>query len=65
MYGRLQKKDLFFTIQAECANSGRQIEIAIDSELNIANVTDGSEPMFCLPLVSLAKTKSPGIVDVF
>ena len=45
-----------FTIRSECANSGRQIEIALDSELNIANVTDGSEPMFCLPLVSLAKT---------
>ena len=52
-------------MQSECANSGRQIEIALDSELNITNVTDGSDPMFCLPLVSLAKTKSPSIVDVF
>jgi len=56
---------LSFTIQAECANSGRQIEIVLDSELNITKVTDGSDPMFCLPLVPLAKTKSPSIVDVF
>jgi hypothetical protein len=65
VYGKLQKKELAFTIQAECANSGRQIEIALDSELNITNVTDGSDPMFCLPLVPLEKTKSPSIVDVF
>jgi len=54
-----------FTVQAECANSGRQIEIALDSELNITNVTDGSDPMFCLPIVPLANTKEPSIVDVF
>jgi len=65
VYGRLQNKELAFTIQAKCANSGRQIEIALDSELNITNVTDGSDPMFCLPLVPLAKTKNPSIVDVF
>jgi len=65
VYGRFQKKELSFTIQAKCANSGRHIEIALDSELNITNVTDGSDPMFCLPIVPLAKTKSPSIVDVF
>jgi len=65
VYGRLQKKELSFTIQAECANSGRQIEIALDSELNISKVTGGSDPMFCLPIAPLAKTKRPSIVDVF
>jgi hypothetical protein len=65
VYGRLQKKELSFTIQAECANSGRQIEIALDSKLNITKVTDGAHPMFCFPLVRLAKTKRPSIVDVF
>ena len=65
VYGRLQKKKMFFTIQAKCAYSSRQIEIELDSELNIKNVTDGSDPMFCLPIVPLAKTKHPSIVDVF
>ena len=65
MYGRLQEKELSFTIQTECAHSGRQIEIALDSELNITDVTEGADPMFCVPLVSLAKTKRPGIVDIF
>jgi hypothetical protein len=65
VYGRLQKKELSFTIQAKCANSGRQMEITLDSELNIENVTDGSDPMFCLPIVPLANTKEPSIVNVF
>lgn len=65
MYGRLQKRNLAFTIQSQCANSGRQIEIALDSELNIANVTDGPDPMFCLPMVSLANIQEPGIVNIF
>jgi hypothetical protein len=65
VYGRLQKKKLSFTIQAECANSGRQIVIALDSDLNIKNVPDGSDPMFCLPIVPLAKTKHQSIVEIF
>jgi hypothetical protein len=65
VYGRLQKKKLSFTIEAECANSGRQIEIALDSELNITHVPDGSDPMFCIPITPLAKTKAPSIVNVF
>ena len=57
--GDYKKKEVSFTIQAECANSGRQIEIALDSELNIKNVTHGSDPMFCLPIVTLANTREP------
>ena len=54
-----------FTVRAQCANSGRAIKIAIDSELKISKVTNGSTPMFCVPIVALAKTQSPSIVDVF
>jgi len=65
VYGRLQNKELSFTVHSECANSGRQIEIELDSELNITGVTDGSDPMFCLPLMDTARTKEPSIVDIF
>jgi hypothetical protein len=65
VYGRLQKKELSFTIEAECANSGRQIEIKLDSELNITHVPDGSDLMVCVPITPLANTKDPSIVDVF
>jgi hypothetical protein len=63
--GKLHKKELSFTIQAECANGGKRIEIELDSELNIKKVPDGSNPMFCLPIVPLANTKEPSIVDIF
>jgi hypothetical protein len=63
--GKLLKKKFSFDIRAKCANSGREIEIALDSDLNIARVTQGAEPMFCLPIVPLVTTKSPSIVDIF
>ena len=65
MYGKLKKKELTFTIQAECGNSGKEMEIELDSELNIKKVPDGSDPMFCLPVVPLANTKEPSIVEIF
>jgi hypothetical protein len=63
--GKLLKKKLDFEINAKCANSGRTIEIALDSDLNIARVTPGAEPMFCFPIVQIAATESPSIVDIF
>jgi hypothetical protein len=65
VYGRLQEKKLSFTIQAECANSGRHLEIALDSELHITGVTAGTDPMFCIAITPLAKTRAPSIIDVF
>jgi len=41
------------------------MEIALDSDLNITHVNDGADPMFCIAITSLAKTKAPSIVDVF
>ena len=58
-------KNLDFQIQAACANSGKSIEIALDSDLNISMVTDGADPMFCLPLVPLADTKEASIINIF
>ena len=63
--GKLLKKKIDFEVNAECANSGRTIEIALDSDLSISRVTPGAEPMFCFPIVQLAATESPGIVDIF
>lgn len=33
VYARLRKKRMDFTIQAACANNGRLMEIALDSDL--------------------------------
>ena len=65
MLGKLLNRNLSFNIEAECANSGRKLEIALDSDLNILQVTKGADPMVCLPIVRLVATASPSIVDIF
>ena len=65
VYGKLMQKELSFTIQARCGNSGKQMEIILDSDLSIKEVTPGADPMFCLPIVQLANTNEPSIVDIF
>ena len=65
MYGRLQNKDLPFTINTNCANSGKQIQIEIDSEMNIISMTEGADPMYSMALINTDKMKEKSIVDVF
>jgi hypothetical protein len=65
VYGRLQNRDLTFTIHTECSNSGRQIEIKLDSELNIARMTEGAAPMYSMALINTDKMKEASIVDIF
>jgi hypothetical protein len=57
--------DLTFTINSKCANSGKQIQIELDSELNITGMTEGSDPIYCLTLMNTDRLKEPSIVDVF
>lgn len=39
--------------------------IELDSDLNVISVSDGADPMICLPKVNLLKIKEQSIVDVF
>jgi len=63
--GKLKQRKFNFTIKAKCANSGRDIEIELDSDLEITRITKDAAPMFCLPIVPLANTKQPSIVNIF
>lgn len=65
MYGRLQNRKLSFAVNSECANSGRPIKFELDSDLNVASIDDGSEPMFCVALIDIAKIREPSILDIF
>jgi hypothetical protein len=65
VYGKLRDEELFFTINSECANSGKPIKIELDGDLNIINVDKDSEPMYCIALMDTSKTKEPSIVDIF
>jgi len=65
VYGRVQNRELNFTINSTCANSGRQIEIEIDSELNITRMTEGCTPMYSMALINSDRMKEASIVDIF
>ncbi len=65
VYGKLRNEELFFTVNSECANSGKPIKIELDGDLNIISVDEGSEPMYCIALMDTAKTKELSIVDIF
>jgi hypothetical protein len=65
VYGRLQDKDLSFTIETNCTNSGRQLQIELDSEMNITGMTEGANPMISMALMNTDRMKEPSIVDVF
>ncbi len=54
-----------FTINSQCANSGKQIQIDLDSELNITGMTEDCEPMYSLALMNTDRMKEKSIVDVF
>jgi len=63
--GRLLDQDLQYTIHSKCSNSGRTIEIVVDSDLNIGSVTDGATPMYSMALVDTEKMREKSIIDVF
>ena len=65
MYGRLQNKDLTFTINTKCANSGKKIQIELDSELNITGMTEGADPVISMALINTDKMKEISIVNIF
>ena len=54
-----------FIINSKCAHSDRSIQIKIDSDLQITQVEEGSNPFIFVPSINLAKTKAPSIIDIF
>ena len=65
VYGRLLNREMTFTIDSKCANSGKHIEIELNSELNITGMTEGCEPMYSMALINTDRMKETSIVDVF
>jgi hypothetical protein len=65
VYGRLRNRELAFTVHSECAKSGKQIKIELDSDLHITGMTEGSDPLYCLTLINTDRMKEPSIVDIF
>ncbi|MBW1899419.1 MAG: hypothetical protein JRI61_10215 [Deltaproteobacteria bacterium] len=63
--GRLQNKNQVYTITTYCANSERKIQIELDGDLNISNVSKGSDLFYSMALMNTDRMKETSIVDVF
>ena len=63
--GTLLDHELTCVVEADCAQTGRRLEITVDRHLSILRMPDHAEPMVCFPIVELATTSRPSIVDIF
>jgi hypothetical protein len=52
-------------VKTRCANSGKPMQIEIDSELNIKSVEQGATPLIFVPKVNFFTLKDPSIIDAF
>ncbi len=63
--GQLWGEGLSFVVETGCANSGRPIQIEIDSELNYRVVQEQADPRIFIPLIDVDKLDDPSIIDAF
>ena len=65
VYGRLHATNSSFSVRSACANSMKPITFELDSDLNVAGLAAGADPMFSVPVTKLAETREPSILDIF
>lgn len=65
MQGKLRKEKLDFTIKSQCAQSGRPMNIVIDSDLQIKKIDKGSNPYVFAPKPDIENTKELSIIEIF
>jgi len=53
------------TIDTQCAQTGRPLQIQLDSELISQVQQHDATPLFSTPLIDLSKLKDPSIIDAF
>lgn len=65
MQGQLRGKPITFSIQTECAHTGRPFHIEIDSDLNYTVLEAEVEPLIFVPMVDFDRLEAPSIIDDF
>ena len=65
MQGRLLDKDLSYTVETECAISGRPIVFELDSDLRYRVLRPAETPVFFIPMIDPFDLDAPCIVDDF
>jgi len=63
--GQLRNEFLTFTIQTACAQSGKELRIEIDSELNYSVSDPDANPLIFVPMVDFSTLEDPSIIDAF
>jgi len=63
--GKLRNEFLAFTIQTECAQSGKDISIEIDSDLSFSVSDPDANPLIFVPMVDFSTLEDPSIIDAF
>jgi len=61
--GHLWKSPLEVEIKSTCANSGKAIELVVDSELNYRIEKGGPSPLVFEPEIDWSEFKDPTIID--
>jgi hypothetical protein len=63
--GQLRNEPLNFKIQSECAQSGKEICIEMDSELKYLVSNPDAHPLIFVPTVDFSTLEDPSIIDAF
>ena len=63
--GQLWGENLSFVVDSVCADSGRPIQIEIDSELTYRVVQEEADLRIFVPLIDADRLDDPSIIDAF
>jgi hypothetical protein len=63
--GRLLDKKLSVRIEINCADTGRGLEITVDSEMGFEVLSEGAEPLVFSPQIDWNTFKQANIIDAF
>jgi hypothetical protein len=63
--GRLGNEVLSVVIETVCNHCGREMRIAVDSEMNISILSGGTKPMVFMPDVDWSSFSEETIIDAY
>ena len=63
MQGRLRNRSLTATLTTVCAQTGRALEMVVDSDLGVELRTEGAKPVVSIPLINFDKLGLEFIYD--
>jgi hypothetical protein len=63
--GRLRNEVLTVVIETGCKHCGRELRIAVDSDMNISILNDGTKPVVFMPDVDWSRFSEPTIINAY